>query len=239
MRNFYLADIPQPGDHGSLSEDESRHAVKVLRIKESDRFRLLDGEGTAAEAVVCAVAGSRSQPRVNFRVLSKERRSRSFPAIHLYTAPPRARQMDYLIQAATSLGVKHIQPVRCERGVAEPASAESVERWRKQAVSAVKQSGNPFLPAVSPLQDFGDCLRQGVPGFFGEQLSGEGEWMSRQDIPDTCSLWVGPEGGFTETEKEKLRHAGVRPMNVGSWIMRVETAVPVLMANLIGAKIEK
>lgn len=236
--NFYLPEIPESGETAVLPEAEASHACRVLRLEYGKRIILLNGDGIRAQAEIVKVAKSRGGGEVICRVITKEEIKALPPLIDLYVAPPRAKRMDALVQAVTALGVTSINPIEVSRGVAKPDSFSSMERWFQQSVAALKQSGNPFLPVLSPLRDFKAALRDlSEPGFFGDLPNDQAtRSLERSDVSAKCSLWIGPEGGFAEEEKESLLGCGLKPLTAGEWTLRVELAAPVLAAVLKGAK---
>jgi len=144
--------------------------------------------------------------------------------------------MDAVLRTATELGVRRVSPILCRYGVAKPDSDK--DSWQQTLIAACKQSGNPFLPTISPPINFHQALARhdAAAGFFGaiprvnDQPSQPGQLLPQSAI----SLWIGPEGGFCPEEDAALRTAGLRALTIGPWILRVETAVPALIGALYG-----
>ncbi len=180
------------------------------------------------------MAGGGRQPRVTCRILS---RSQSVPPalqIQLYVAPPRAKLMGTVVRQATELGIWRITPVLCDYSVARP-DGEAVEKnWKAEALAALKQSGNPFLPEIERPCRFADVLpKSPCQGVFGDLQQG-GVAAVRQALGGAgpVALWIGPEGGFSDREREALVAQGLLPVRLGQWILRVETAVPAMLGWL-------
>ncbi|MDD4537543.1 MAG: RsmE family RNA methyltransferase [Lentisphaeria bacterium] len=238
MRNFYCPDQPfTPDCTVELPAAESTHALRVLRLQAGDRLQLLNGSGIRAEAELLPPTNAgRRQQEAHCRIIAVEHCPEPAIALHLYIAPPRGKNMDAVLRTATELGVKRITPILCRYGVAKPENDK--DSWQQTLIAACKQSGNPFQPAISPLQTFHDALagHDAAAGFFGavprdnDQPIRPGE----RPAPHSVSLWIGPEGGFSLEENEALHTAGLRALTIGPWILRVETAVPALLGALYG-----
>ncbi len=207
----------EPGEVIELARGEENHLFRILRARTGENVGLLDGAGTVGTAVV--EAG---------RVLRlTEKKNIPFPPrkIHLYLAPPRRQKMDQLLKEVTELGVYRIVPMTCSRSVAVP-DADSAERQKDLLFEACKQSANPYLPRLeSPLR-FADAVADAkrICGrvYFGSPYENRTEDRTA-GIRD-YAFFVGPEGGFTGAEESAMREAGFIPMQIGPWILRVETA---------------
>ena len=156
------------------------------------------------------------------------------PAIRLYIAPPKGKNMDLLLKEATELGVSRITPIICKYSVSRPDGCKSA--WRQHLIVACKQSRNPWLPFIDEPIDFGPALSASrelnflgaVPRPAAQSKESEPE----QAMHNGAALWIGPEGGFTEEEESALLDKGAAPITVGNWILRVETAVPALLGAI-------
>lgn len=234
--NFFCAEIPDnTAGTVSLSSDESHHAARVLRVEPGDIVGLLDGRGTVASARIENVGGSGRRSQVALRII--ERRTVPAPAtrLHLYVAPPRTKKMVQIIRQATELGIYRIVPIICQGSVSKPGADSPKERWLQEAVAALKQSGNPFMPGIEAPVDFAGAVKDAPrPGVFGE-IGVVAPGMTQETLPVAdCAVWVGPEAGFTTAEVDALKEAGFTPVSAGPWILRVETAVPAIVGWLRG-----
>ena len=233
IRRFHVPEIPDAGACLSLPPEEAHHAAKVLRLEVGDALALLDGAGNRAEAAVASVAGGR-HPEVACRVASREAVAPPRLRIRLCVAPPRGKTTALVLRAAVELGVWRITPILCQYSVARPDQDKA--SWRAELVTAMKQSGNPFLPALDAPCPLAEALvaAKGEPGVFGA-VPGAGD-AAVPPLPreGDVGLWVGPEGGFSPSEETLLRDHGFVPVTVGRWILRVETAVPALLGHMLG-----
>jgi len=231
IRRFHIPEIPAPEQCVAMPPEEARHAGTVLRLRRGDPLVLLDGAGTLAEAVVEEVAGGR-RPDIVCRVVARQQVSEPGLRVRLYVAPPRGKTAALVLRAAVELGVWQISPILCQYGVAKPDAGKA--SWRGELVTAMKQSGNPFLPVLDAPCSFRDALAAAVePGVFGAVPRDAAVKVGEPPTTGQLGLWIGPEGGFSPNEEEALYGCGFAPMTVGSWILRVETAVPALVGHLV------
>ena len=213
MHSFFVEHLAAEGCTLTLAKRESDHLFKTLRARPDDLVELLDGKGGRAEAVVLA------DKTLEIRCVTREPE----PAgkLRLYCAPPRKAKFDVLLKQAAELGVWEIQLVRFERNVAQP---EGSERWQLLLQEGCKQSKNPFLPMVLPPVDLEEMFQlirsRQEKAWFGAIRSGS----VQHDASGNFAWIVGPEGGFTASEEELMLQKGILPLNLGPYVLRLETA---------------
>lgn len=236
MHRFLSERIPEPGETARLDPEESRHAYRVLRVRGGETVEIIDGAGARATAQVIGLPGAPRRPLLEYEVRHREECRMPTPRIHLCVAPPRPKAMAQIVQQATELGVRRISPALCDFGVAKPTKDSSLEHWRKEALSALKQSGNPWCPILDEPAPFRQCLQSHRPAnaVFGH-CGGEPPALPCLDNVEELTVWVGPEGGFSDSEQQQLLEAGARPAQLGPYILRVETAVVALLGWINGA----
>ena len=223
-----------------LDEAESKLLAAVRRARTGDRIGVLDGKGTAGEAEVVAPHKSRT----TIRILSRLAVAPFVPRRILIQALVREQQMDWLIQKAVELGVHDIWPLQTDHAVVQirPGDAgRKAARWQAIALSACKQSGNPWLPRILPARTLPEILADlaGVPGAacFGAlqadavplpELFGR---LRNENCPQVA-MFIGPEGDFSPAEVEAMLSAGVQPVTFGPIVLRVETAALFILSAL-------
>ena len=214
MRTLFVENLPPPGGEAALEKREAEHLFRVLRAAPGERFRLLDGRGGRAVAEVL--------PGKILRVESRELLPEPERKLHLFFALPRRNRLDALLPACAELGVWELHPVLCARSVAESSPND---RWQLQLVEGCKQSGNPFLPRVAAPEPLAPCVRNAVASgltlYYGSVAAAE---TPAAPAAREVGWAVGPEGGFTPDEEAALREAGARPLNLGEFVLRLETA---------------
>ncbi len=205
----------------ALTGDEARHAVKALRIREGDTATLMDGQGSIRPYSVRSVR----RDGLLLEALSDceihpPPRVRPF----MILGAPEIKALEESLLHAIELGLYGLMVVQAERSPFPVSFYEGKkERLLKIAASAIKQSGNPFLPAISFHEELSDALKSAPRAGFLLDQSG------RQLLPDEAvegdvGLAVGPEGDFTGSEKDELESAGYRKISLSANTLRVETA---------------
>lgn len=217
MRTFFCETIPAPGEAAELEKSEFDHLFRTLRAAPGDEVALFDGRGLVAVA--------RVEPRRMLVVRECRREPEPAKRLHLYCAVPRRAKFDVLLKQAAELGVWSIRLLRCERSVAQP---EGSGRWEALLREGCKQSKNPFLPRILPMMTPAEALEEirarKIRAFFGAVDAGKAsERESVEGVADFAWL-VGPEGGFTPEEEAAFAAAGVRGLNLGPYVLRLETA---------------
>jgi len=148
MHFFYLESFD---DHVELSNEEKKHIFGVLRLRNGDELKLLDGKGKIGKAVI------RDLQRIE--IVNVEELDEPKVKTVLYVAPPRKNKMDQILAQCTEVGVWEIQPIFTEYSVSVPDKDNTVEKWRMKLIEACKQSGNPFLPKISKIISFETAIK--------------------------------------------------------------------------------
>lgn len=223
-----------------LDGDEHHHLSRVLRARPGKRVWLIDERGVRYRAEVQEV----EQDRTKLFILEKKEPERERIRIVLGQAVLKSKKMDWLVQKSTELGVTSLVPVMAVRSVIRGSPDRArLERWRRIAVEAAKQSRRNSLPTVLPPQP----LRSLVQSFEAEKKlilsEGGGRLLReiilerlanpRQSPPSTVIILVGPEGGWTPEEEGQALASGFEPVSLGQGILRSETAA-VAAVSVIG-----
>ncbi len=224
----FLAAAPlQPG-LCELPETEAHHARNVLRLTPGDVVELFDGCGVSARGLVRDA--SKRQVTVEIAELLPAVPQRTRPQITLATAVPKGDRFDWLIEKATEIGVDRIVPLRTERSTVDPRSTK-LERLRQVVLSACKQCGRNTLLQIDPVVDFAVFLkqRQEHQVCFMADLGGKPALTTfrQQSQRDACHEWItliGPEGGWSDAERQQAGASGITQISLADYILRIETA---------------
>jgi 16S rRNA (uracil1498-N3)-methyltransferase len=193
----------------------------VLRVEVGQQYEISDG----ARAYLAAIEGV-SKNEVRFRVVEELGEGVALPPVTLYVALIKFDRFEWIVEKATEIGVARIVPVeaaRTEQGL-YAAAGKRVERWKKIARESSQQSRRVAAPVVE------DALRVSGLKVEGCRLRLEerpGARLLVDALPSTrepVSLLIGPEGGWTDTERERLNSSGWVPVSLGAAILRAETA---------------
>ena len=204
-----------------LSEEESKHAVRVLRLNVGDEVALVDGRGGLYTATVAEANPKRCQLRISqhTHVVPRPR------FIHVAVAPTKnLDRMEWFVEKAVEVGVERISFLRCARSERRELK---LERLEKIAISALKQSGQAWLPQLDEMQDFGAFVAGVAPETTFIAHLEEGERTALTQVAGAgpgCCVLIGPEGDFTPQEIVLALARGIRPVTLGSSRLRTETA---------------
>lgn len=233
MRRFQTEEIDGRSEV-LLDPRQSHHLRNVLRLKEGDRIVLSDNSGFDYEARIEDCSGPQVQCTVEAKVPS---RSEMCVAVTVYQAVIKGDHFDYAVQKMVETGAAAIVPYLSARCVKKPNNPQRfVERARRIAAEAAKQCERSVVPRVADILPFGEVLRDLSGQFTIFACEREQSRTLRQLLsggcPQRAALIVGPEGGFTEEEKEALIESGAHPVTLGPRILRSETAAPYVLAQI-------
>lgn len=218
MRCFFCENIADAGTHVVLPEREAQHLFKTLRGRTGDIIMLLDGLGTVATA--------RVEEGKRLSVIERNAVPEPEVKIHLYISPPKHNKMDQLLTQCCETGVWSITFVIADHSVVRPEEGAVPDRWDVHLVEGCKQSKNPFLPKLNEVISFSGMIERikenKIPAFYGSVEKVETA-SAKMGTPNAAWI-VGPEGGFSKAEEECMKASGFIPLNIGRWVMRVETA---------------
>lgn len=222
----------------TLDADESRHLLTVLRGGRDLELRLTDGQGHLITARSLGEEGRLA--RVEILSVSDDPEESALPRLNLGCAVVKGRRFEWVLEKAVELGAHRIVPVKTDRGVIEPGKGKA-DRWRSILKSALKQSGRTFLTELDPTLDLKRILNTTGSGMvlFGA-VPGEAEAVPWTDllhpkpepVPESLTILIGPEGGWTPGEREVLIKTGARAVELGPHVLRTETAAVTGLAAL-------
>jgi len=220
-RFFVDADL-LPDSLVTLNRDE-RHHAHVVRVREGEDVEVFNGRGKSFIAKY-------SSEQLQLTAPAPDREARV--DLHLAMAIINLDKFDLVLQKATELGVRSIIPLVTDRvEIRAERYRGKAERWRKIVFEAVKQSGRSVIPPVEEPVDFDVAIkREGVKILF----DADAEATTRQPIT-SATLFIGPEGGWTEREIEAAREHGCAFERLGIRRLRAETAAIVATA-LVAAR---
>ncbi len=206
-------------------DDESAHYVRtVLRLKKDAEIILFNGHGGEYLCVV----GEVSRKSVLIAVGQRNERSVESPLqVTLGLGISRGDRMDLSVQKAVELGVNKITPLLTERCVVQFKGEKKPQRlvhWQKIVQHAAEQSGRTQLPELLEIEQLCNWVggQQGLKVFLDPYAETSLAELKPEDMKVT--LLTGPEGGFSDHERELAKAAGFIPVRLGSRILRTETA---------------
>lgn len=221
MQIFYAPDID--GDNYILDENESKHCVKVLRMKRGTQVRLIDGRGNLFEAVISEPDYKKCKITVLEKKSDFEKRNYR---LHIAISPLKnPERFEWFVEKSVEIGVDEITPLICKN--TEKQSIKQ-ERVNSIIISAMKQS----IKAVRPVLNFPSTFDSFIRNRHDNKLmiAHCKEYPSRISISDACGknenalIMIGPEGDFSEGEIETAVKGNFVPVHLGSSRLRTETA---------------
>ena len=221
MLTCFAPDLRPDQPTYTLSEDESKHAVRVLRLAPGAPVLLVDGRGTLASTTI----QDANPKRCILRITSQEIVPPRATYTHVAVAPTKnLDRLEWLVEKAVEVGIERLTFLRCARSERRDLK---LERLEKIAVSALKQSGQAYLPQLDELIDFDKFITKIDPSttFIAHLEAGERTALAQviAAAPHCCVL-IGPEGDFSPAEIALALGRGVRPVTLGSSRLRTETA---------------
>jgi 16S rRNA (uracil1498-N3)-methyltransferase len=222
---LFLVDALPAGTQLLLDGDEGRHAARVKRLGAGEAVLVSDGLGSLLDCVVAEVlpGGLRLEVRSRRQVPAPE------PRVVVIQALPKGERAELAVEVLTELGVDEIVPWAASRSIAQwhgPRGDKALDRWRRTAREAAKQSRRAWVPAIAALA---------TTAQVAARMTGTATLLLHEDavdpfataaLPDRGDLFivVGPEGGIAPAELEAFAAAGAIAVRLGDPVLRTSTA---------------
>jgi 16S rRNA (uracil1498-N3)-methyltransferase len=220
MQLFYLPDIIE--ESRQLSEEESMHCVKVLRMKEKDTINIVDGKGGFYTAEI--VKADPKKCLFEITEITKNFGSRNYQ-IHIAIAPTKnSDRTEWFLEKSVEFGVDEISFIKTEHSERKHINPE---RLKKIAVSAMKQSVKAYLPVINELITFKEFMTHTNEGqkFVAHLEAGVKKHLKDEAIAkEKYCILIGPEGDFSPSEIELAMKNKFIPVTLGLSRLRTETA---------------
>jgi 16S rRNA (uracil1498-N3)-methyltransferase len=235
MHRFYHSNPLDLNQIIILDEFSSHHALRVMRVKVDDFLVLFNGDGFEYRGRVSDI----NKKTINIEILSKEKNNNESPInINLFQSISSNEKMDMVIQKATELGVSSIQPIFTSRSTVKLSLDRIKKRlihWRQVSISACGQSGRSKIPTIKSPIGF-DRFVEGITTNSLNLLLHPDNSKESSNLPNKYSgdinIFIGPEGGFSQDEVLLLKKQNCINIQLGSRILRTETAPLAIIAIL-------
>ena len=239
MYHFFVSEEQINGENAYIEGSDVNHIANVLRMKSGEEL-LISVKGDWD--YLCKIVDIETD-RVNLKVL-ESMEQRELPVnITLLQGIPKSDKLEMIIQKAVELGVSEIIPVKTKRVVVkidEKKVGTKVNRWNAIAESAAKQSKRSIIPkvhepmsidnALEIVKDFGVKL---IPYENADGIDKTRKILDNMDKTKNIAVFIGPEGGFEESEVERIKGSGFEVITLGKRILRTETAGLALLSNIM------
>jgi 16S rRNA (uracil1498-N3)-methyltransferase len=228
-RRRFFVDRVEDG-RAEISGENAHHLTRVLRVEVGQQYEITD-----TSRVWLATVEAARKNLVQFSVTAELEQSAALPPVTLYLALIKFDRFEWAVEKATELGVMNIVPVnaaRSDAGLSQGAK-KRVERWRRIAKEASEQSRRSRPPGIADPVAFAQAIRQP----FTHKL-----WLDENErarplfqaftlsAGDSTALIIGPEGGWSESERLAFPDAGWTGASLGGSVLRAETAVCAALA---------
>ncbi len=222
MHLFYTPEILVTDEAFLLCEEESKHCIKVLRLKLGDRVVLINGSGGWFEAEIIDAHPKRTLVKILSLVQNFNQRNHY---LHIAIAPTKnIERLEWFLEKATEIGIDEITPILCAHSERKDLN---IERLFKRITAAMKQSlkaYHPKLNALTPLKDLIEKVDT-TQKFIAHCMEGEKVYLKDSlQNPSSCTILIGPEGDFSPKEAETASEHGFIPISLGESRLRTETA---------------
>jgi 16S rRNA (uracil1498-N3)-methyltransferase len=222
MQLFYTPDIDPSLPQYFLSEEESKHAVRVLRLTVGDAVTLIDGKGGLYKAEIKDAHPKRTILQINS---VKQEFNKRNHYLHIAIAPTKnLDRVEWFLEKATEIGIDEISLIICQRSERKEAK---VERLDKIITSATKQSIKAYHPVLNAPVTLNQFLKQPFDGQKFIAHCDEGEKISLAQSIEKQSRYlilIGPEGDFSPAEVDAALQNGYKAITLGESRLRTETA---------------
>ena len=219
MHLFYHTQIFGNSIH--LEENESKHCIRILRLKLNEEVWVTNGLGTMYKTYI-----SDDNPKAC--ILSIEEIIEDYGKrpikLHIAISPlQHADRLEWFLEKAVESGIDEITPLLCDRSEKRNVNTD---RLQKILISAMKQSLKAKLPVLNPLTKFPDFIKKEIYGQKGiAYCHDEREHLTEWYKPNSdCTILIGPEGDFTENEITLAIKNGYSGISLGNSRLRTETA---------------
>ena len=237
MPCFYTPNLKKEDKKIIISGDEFHHIIHVFRKSQNDEILLTNGSGLMAEAKIHSI----TKRNLTVSIFSIKEQNQSDLKIAVAFSLLRNKHDHLIIEKLTELGVKEFFPIITEHSVRISAK-NTVEKFKKTAISAIKQCDNAFLPKIHQvlsLKTFLNSKKYYQPVVALETGNHKTINTLLEEVGKPMCIIIGPEGGFDKKEIELFKEKEILSFSIGNHILRAETAAIAAASQLLGYYLEK
>lgn len=204
-----------------INDEEQQHIVKVLRMKDGEEIYVTDGKGNLASGTL-TIEGKKA----GIKILGIKNNTPEFnPKLHIAIAPTKnIDRIEFFVEKAVEMGISEITILQTEKTERKNLN---IDKIRKQAVAASKQSLRFHFPVVNDVMKLSDFLKNMDPeNTFVAHCNENLERTHLNEIPtfENYTFLIGPEGDFSDKEILFLAEKGIKAVSLGNQRLRTETA---------------
>ena len=231
MSHFFVTSNQVSGEILTILGDDVNHMKNVLRMRTGEAFTAADENGVFYHCEVDTL----EKQEVTAKIMWKEQGTSELSSkLYLFQGLPKSDKMEMIIQKAVELGAYAIIPVATKRAIVKldaKKEASKLKRWQAIAEGAAKQSGRMLVPQIHGVHTYQEALQMAkeldinlIPYECARGMEGTREIFSSIQSGMSVGIFIGPEGGFEESEVEQAKELDVKPVTLGKRILRTETA---------------
>jgi 16S rRNA (uracil1498-N3)-methyltransferase len=231
---LFLLDFLPVGDELLLSGDEGHHAARVKRMRAGEELLVSDGRGGLLHCRVTKVIAD----ALHLAVLSRQQVQPPDPRLVVVQALAKGERAELAVETLTELGVDEIVPWAASRSITQWRGArgdKALQRWRRTAREASKQSRRAWIPDVAAAVDRAGAMARLRAATLALVLHEDADSpLTQIPLPTTgeIAIVVGPEGGITPEESDAFETAGAVLVRLGAPVLRTSTAGSAALAAL-------
>ncbi len=231
---LYVPKAVAIGEIITVTGQTAHHVMQVLRLRPGAAIRLFNGQGPEWDAVLLESKRSEIYLEVGAPVEAVDASSLS---ITLAQGIARNDRMDFILQKAVELGVRHIQPLwmqRCQARVSGERLEKRMAHWQGIIISACEQCGRSTLAELYKPVDYANWIGKQNPSTLGLMLQPDSTQTLNDLHPPEGDIivLVGPEGGLTPEEQRSATMSGYTGIRLGQRVLRTETAALAALASM-------
>ena len=216
------------GEKINLETEQSHYLKNVMRCKINEKILVFDNNSGEYTAEIVSI----HKRSIDIEILEKTK-PRCIPGdVWLIFCPLKKTRTDFLIEKSTEMGLRKFLPTFSNK---TQTKTLSLNRSRKNIVEAVEQCGGTFIPEILPISSLAEVIEE-LPEdriliFCDESLESRNiNECLLLDRPEKVAILVGPEGGFSDSERKLLRaKKNILPVSLGNRMLRAETAAVVAL----------
>ncbi len=240
MHHFFVNPEAVKSEIITITGTDVNHIKNVLRMKSGEQILLSDGQGQD----FCCEIESLTEQEIIARIKDKTfERTELSGKFYLFQGLPKGDKMEFIIQKAVELGVTEVIPVHTRRTIVKldaKKEEKRLERWKAISESAAKQSRRGIIPQITHVMNFSEALKYAgsldiniIPYENFKDMTETKRVLDKIAPNIRAGIFIGPEGGFEESEIELAMQQGVNPISLGRRILRTETAGMAILSVLM------
>ena len=232
MYQFFVEPSQIQGTRVIITGNDVNHIKNVLRMQPGEEIAVSNGED--GKEYRCGIEELKEDEIVCTLRFIKEDGVELPSKIYLFQGLPKADKMELIVQKAVELGVYEIIPVATKRAVVkldEKKAKSKIARWQTISEAAAKQSKRRIVPEIHSVMTFKEAVKYAtgmqvkvIPYELAEGMEKTRELISGLKPGEEIAIFIGPEGGFEESEIQMALEQGIKPITLGKRILRTETA---------------